>query len=46
MVREHGDVLCIMRLHLEHDGLHGDISIERECYSLVEDTLTSTKHGC
>jgi hypothetical protein len=38
-------VLCTSRLHLQHEGLHGVISVEGEHSSIVEDAPTSTKHG-
>jgi len=44
MVGEHGDVIHTSRLHLQHEIIHGGISTEGECSTLVEDTATSTKH--
>jgi hypothetical protein len=45
MVGEHGDVLRTSRLHLQHESLHGGISAEGECSSMVEDAPATTEHG-
>jgi hypothetical protein len=41
---EYENVLCIAQLYLQHEGPHGSLSTERECTSLVEDTVTTTEH--
>jgi hypothetical protein len=46
MVGEHGDVLRASQLHLQHESLHDGLSAEGECSPMMEDTPTSTKHGC
>jgi hypothetical protein len=45
LVGEYGNVFCIAQLYLQHEGLYGGFSTERECASLVEDTLTTTEYG-
>jgi len=45
MVREHGDVLRTSRIHLQHEGTHGGLSVEGEHSSMVEYVVTLVKHG-
>jgi hypothetical protein len=45
MVGEYGDVLCTLRLYLQHEGLHGSLSTEGEHSSMVEDAPATTEHG-
>jgi hypothetical protein len=45
MVGEYGDVIFTSRLYLQHEGLHGGISTESECCTMVEDALVATGHS-
>jgi hypothetical protein len=45
MVGEYGDVIFTSRLYLQHEGLHGGLSAEGECSSMVEDAPATTEHG-
>jgi hypothetical protein len=45
MVGEYGDVLFTSRLYLQHEGLHGGLSTERECSSMMEDAPATIEHG-
>ena len=45
MVGEHGDVIRTSQLYLQHESLHGGISVEGESSPMVEDTPTTTEHG-
>jgi hypothetical protein len=45
MVGEHGDVIHTSQLHLQHESMHGGLSVEGERSSMVEDAPTSIEHG-
>jgi len=37
-------VMCFSRLHLQLEGSHDNLSVERECSSMVEDAPATTEH--
>ena len=45
MVGEHGDVLCTLRLYLQHEGSHVGLPTKGEHSFMVEYAPTAAEHG-
>jgi hypothetical protein len=45
MVGEYGDVIFTSLLYLQHEGLHGGLSVEGDHSAMVEDAPGTTEHG-